>query len=129
VAEPSRLQGARILLAEDNAINRMLVTEGLAGAGLHIDEACDGEQAVAMAAAHAYDLILMDMQMPRMDGLQATAHIRQLPGYGQVPIIAMTANAFDEDRQACLDAGMNAHLAKPLTLRDLPRQLANWLTA
>jgi CheY-like chemotaxis protein len=116
-----------VLLAEDNPINRMLVKEGLAGTGLCIDEACDGQQAVAMAAAHIYDLILMDMQMPHMDGLQATGQIRQLPGYGKVPIIAMTANAFEEDRQACLDAGMNAHLAKPLTLRDLPGYLANWL--
>jgi PAS domain S-box-containing protein len=116
-----------VLLAEDNPINRMLVKEGLAGTGLCIDEACDGEQAVAMAAAQIYDLILMDMQMPHMDGLQATGQIRQLPGYGKVPIIAMTANAFEEDRQACLDAGMDAHLAKPLTLRDLPGYLANWL--
>jgi PAS domain S-box-containing protein len=123
----ARLRGTRILLAEDNAINRMLVTEALSGTGLIIDEAGDGQQALDMALAHTYALVLMDVQMPKMDGLQATQHLRQLPGYADVPIIAMTANAFDEDRQACLAAGMSAHLAKPLSLKALPGLLAAWL--
>ena len=105
----------RILLVDDNAINREVAGELLLSVGLHVDFAEDGRQAVDRVRQTAYDLVLMDMQMPVPEGLQATREIRTLPGRATMPIIAMTANAFAEDRQACLDAGMNDHLAKPIT--------------
>ena len=119
----------RILLADDNAINREVACELLASVGLRVDAVDDGQQAVSLARQNAYDLILMDMQMPVLDGLQATREIRRLPGYAAVPIVAMTGNAFAEDRQACLDAGMNDHLAKPITPEALYEALLRWLPA
>ena len=115
--------GRRLLLVEDEPINREIAVLQLEDFGLRVDAAEDGEQAVAMAETVAYDLILMDMQMPRMDGLQATQAIRRLPGYATTPIIAMTANAFAEDRVRCLAAGMDDFLAKPV----VPERLAEML--
>ncbi len=124
--DPDVLRGLRVLLAEDNAINRLLTIEGLAGTGIAFDVAVNGEEAVHKAGGQRYDLILMDVQMPLMDGLEATRRIRQLPGYAQVPILAMTANAFEDDRRECLAAGMNDHLSKPITPSQLQRQLISW---
>jgi len=105
--------GRRILLAEDEPVNRMVALALLRDSALAIDTAEDGAQAVQMADATPYALILMDVQMPRLDGLQATQAIRRLSQHAATPIIALTANAFAEDRQRCLDAGMTDFLAKP----------------
>jgi len=99
----------------------------LEGAGLHVDIAGNGGEAVALAAAGDYALILMDIQMPVMNGMEATREIRAIPGYEQAPILAMTANAFSEDRQLCLDAGMNDHIGKPVDPQRLFETLVKWL--
>ncbi len=122
-------KGARALVAEDNPVNQEVAVQLLESAGLVVDVAGDGQQAVQMARAQPYDVVFMDMQMPRMDGLEATRLLRQDPAFKTLPIIAMTANAFEEDRRACLDAGMNDHLAKPVDPRVLHAALVRWLPA
>ncbi|MDP1525298.1 MAG: ATP-binding protein [Rhodocyclaceae bacterium] len=124
-----RYPGARILLVEDEPINREVARTLLEDAGLAVYLAEDGLQAVEMAKREdpPYDLILMDMQMPHLNGTDATKAIRALPAYAATPILAMTANAFDEDRQTCLSAGMNDHIAKPVDPQRLYKALLTWL--
>jgi len=119
--------GTRILLAEDEPINQEVTRGLLEDIGLNVDVADDGARAVAMASRTDYNLILMDMQMPDLNGVDATRAIRKLPGYASTPILAMTANAFDEDRQTCLDAGMNDHIGKPVDPDVLFDTLLKWL--
>ncbi|MDE6053441.1 MAG: response regulator, partial [Lachnospiraceae bacterium] len=116
--------GKKILLVEDNEINQEIAREILQDAGLTIDIVSDGTEAVdtiKKVEAGTYDLILMDIQMPIMDGYEATRRIRALEDSARasVPIVAMTANAFEEDRQKAMDAGMNAHVAKPIDIERL----------
>jgi CheY-like chemotaxis protein len=119
--------GTRVLLAEDEPINQEVSRGLLEDIGLVVDLAEDGAIALDMAQRTTYALILMDMQMPNLNGVDATKAIRALPGYAHTPILAMTANAFDEDRQVCLDAGMNDHIGKPVDPERLFETLVRWL--
>ncbi len=125
-----RFSGARILVVEDNEINMLVAQAILDDVGLLYGRAVDGEEAVAefqRAPAGTYALILMDMQMPRMDGVAATRAIRQLDGGREVPIVAITANAFSDDRARCMAAGMNDFVSKPVDPDRLYRALLTWL--
>ena len=109
-----RIAGARILLTEDNEINQQIAVELLEGAGAQVQVSNNGREALEKVAQSSFDLVLMDLQMPVMDGYQATARIRSDPRYDKIPIIAMTAHATVEERQRCLDAGMADHISKPI---------------
>jgi signal transduction histidine kinase/ActR/RegA family two-component response regulator len=110
----ARHAGKTILVAEDDIINQDLIQLMLEGVGLEVAIAGDGEQALQMARAGHYAAVLMDLQMPQMDGIEATRAIRQLPGWQQVPVAALTADVFTETREACLAAGMSEFLGKPV---------------
>jgi CheY-like chemotaxis protein/HPt (histidine-containing phosphotransfer) domain-containing protein len=119
--------GVRILLVEDNEINRYVAIELLNRVGAVADTAENGVEAVEKFDANAYDLILMDVQMPEMDGLEATRIIRAREGGREIPILAMTANIFEETRQDCLEAGMNDFVAKPVDPSELFSTINRWL--
>jgi signal transduction histidine kinase/HAMP domain-containing protein/ActR/RegA family two-component response regulator len=117
--------GQRVLLVEDNPVNQEIAAAMLTHLGLAVELARDGEEALARAAGASYALVLMDIQMPGMDGLEATRRLRRRGWRG--PIVAMTANAFAEERQRCLEAGMDDHLPKPVLAPRLQAMLARWL--
>ena len=122
-----RHAGKHVLVAEDNPINQEVARELLAQVGLEVDIASDGVMALEMAPKAPYALILMDMQMPRMDGLEATRRLRAMPTWQRRPIVAMTANAFNDDREACFAAGMNDHIAKPVDPQRFFATVLRWL--
>jgi two-component system, sensor histidine kinase and response regulator len=126
-ASTQKFAGQRVLLVEDNEVNRELAEEMLAALGLRIDLAENGQEAIAQIQQTAYDLVLMDCQMPVMDGYEATQRIRQDLQMRELPIIAMTANALPRDRERCLSTGMNDHIPKPIDVAVLHATLARWL--
>jgi CheY-like chemotaxis protein len=116
------------LLAEDEPINQEVSRSLLEDVGFQVDLAENGAEALALAREITYDLILMDVQMPVMNGIDATRAIRTLPNHSATPILAMTANAFDEDRQGCIEAGMNEHIGKPVYPDKLFETILKWLS-
>lgn len=129
-SELTALPTATVLVVEDNAINQMVVATMLQKLGLSVHTANNGIEALELLEKSAFDLVLMDCQMPEMDGYQTTYHIRrdQRPLFANIPIIALTANAMIEDRERCLAAGMNDYLSKPISLHKLHSKLGKWLT-
>ncbi len=123
----ARWRGARVLLAEDELVNQMVTAQILRRLGVVVDTVANGEAAVRQVREQAYDLVLMDVQMPVLDGLKATQAIRALPDRAALPILAMTANAFAEDRERCRVAGMNDQVAKPIDPESFYATLLNWL--
>lgn len=121
------LQGAHVLLVEDNEINMELAVELLEEAGVHVDVALNGEEAVKKVEQNTYDGVLMDCQMPIMDGFEATHIIRQNSRFANLPILAMTANAMAGDKEKCIEAGMNDHIPKPIDVNQLFLTMAKWI--
>ncbi|EZP30012.1 response regulator [Pseudomonas sp. RIT288] len=120
-------EGRNVLLVEDNPVNQTVIEAMLRSLGFTVSVATDGAQAVRSAEGNDYEVILMDCRLPIIDGYEATRQIRQLPGRGEVPIIALTANALQGDRETCLSAGMNDYLAKPFKRNDLQQILQRWV--
>ena len=133
VAAPANLPrtgmaGARVLLAEDNDVNRMLATQMLEKLGHHVAVASDGQEALKKVATESFDIVLMDCQMPVMDGYEATGLIRKMSGNARyIPIIALTANAMQGDKEKCLAAGMDGYLSKPFKSAELSAALGEWV--
>ena len=126
--EIASTKGERILLAEDNVINQIVAVKQLETLSKKVDVVSNGNEVLEAIGKHKYSLILMDCQMPELDGIQATRQIRE-QGYSQsdLPIIALTAHVFGEDRERCIEAGMNDFLSKPLSLGQLSKTLTRWL--
>jgi CheY-like chemotaxis protein len=118
-----------VLLAEDNEINQRIVMRLLEKVGCHAERVANGREAVEALGRNTFDLVLMDVQMPEMDGFAATEEIRRREaGRRRTPIAAMTANAMTGDREKCLAAGMDDYISKPVRLENLQRMLNRWLT-
>jgi PAS domain S-box-containing protein len=122
------LRGAYVLLVEDNALNREVAIDLLTGIGMRVDVAINGAEAVEKVDLNSYDGVLMDCQMPVMDGFEATQHIRSRSHLANLPIIAMTANAMAGDREKCLECGMNDHIKKPINVEQFFSTLTRWIT-
>jgi CheY-like chemotaxis protein len=130
VSLPSPAARGRVLIAEDNAVNQRVARLQVAHCGFDADVVADGEEALQALSQMNYTLVLMDCQMPRMDGYAATRELRRREnGLRHLPVIALTANAFATDREACLEAGMDDHLSKPVSLRSLAAILDRWSAA
>ena len=127
-AAPAVLRGAMVLLVEDNELNQIVAQELLRDAGMQVDVASNGQEAIACIDRRRYDVVLMDMQMPVMDGETATRQLRADPRHAGLPIIAMTANAMQADRERCFAAGMNDHVPKPIDPDVLWATLVRWLS-
>ncbi len=124
----AHIRGAEILIVEDNLANQVILSSILENTDIHIAIAANGKIALQEMENHSFDLVLMDIQMPVMDGYEATSEIRRHKKWETLPIIAMTANAMQEDIQKCISVGMNAHLSKPLDLNKLYEALTRWIT-
>ena len=116
-----------MLLVEDNKLNQEVAREILEEFNFTVDLANNGQEACRMADSNIYEIILMDIQMPIMNGLEATREIRKMPGGKEIPILAMTANAMDEVREQCTQAGMSGFLTKPIDIADLASSLYEWI--
>ncbi|MBF0587914.1 MAG: response regulator, partial [Magnetococcales bacterium] len=123
----AHVRGNRILLVEDNPINQQVAREILEGVGLRVEVANNGLEGVNMAQREPYEMILMDIQMPEMDGYTATGRLREIPAFKSLPILAMTAHAMVGDREKCLSAGMDDHITKPIDRKQLYTALMKWL--
>jgi CheY-like chemotaxis protein len=123
--------GLRVLLAEDNAVNQRLISRLLQKMGHQVTLAADGQVALNLLAENEFDLIAMDMQMPVMDGIEATQKIREREAIsgGHIPIVAMTANAFEEDRRRCFDAGMDGYVVKPVSAQSIRAEIERVMAA
>ena len=121
------IRGARILLAEDNEVNQLVASRILTNAGFEVMVAGNGQEALDLAQKEQFDLILMDIQMPEMDGLTATTRLRAMPQFQNLPIVAMTAHAMSGDREQSLKVGMNDHITKPINISELFQALARWI--
>jgi two-component system sensor histidine kinase/response regulator len=121
------LRGARVLLVEDNIINQQVAQEILRQAGMSVDVAANGVEAVRAVQETSYDAVLMDVQMPEMDGYEATRRIRTDPRFQNLPIIAMTAHSMKGARERCLESGMNDHVPKPIDSEQLFNTLVSWI--
>jgi CheY-like chemotaxis protein len=125
-AQSQALLGLKLLLVEDNSTNRLVATELLSQQGATVVEAESGTEALAALTQQEFSLVLMDVQMPDMDGYETTRRIRQIPHFADLPILAMTANAMPEDKQACLNAGMNDHIAKPFHIGEVAEKILQY---
>ncbi|NOR64958.1 MAG: response regulator [Candidatus Scalindua sp.] len=127
ISEIGNIRGAKILLAEDNEINQQVATELLEKAGLRVTIANNGKEAIKAVEGSEFDLVLMDVQMPEMDGLEATGCIKKNPRFSNLPIVAMTAQAMTGDREACIEAGMDDYVTKPIDINELFSALVKWI--